>query len=164
MPNNVWFQVQYLLHSASELLKTWLVYIEVLGLYNVKVRSIYDVSSWRYETIHRKKKTSNQFMIPCTYCTRYGGPNQLWNHKLIKYDHSFAGFQSKSRETVIVLNRLWDDTSYIEQTLALYRSRTSIHTNQVLINSDALLRRYCTWNQTLFGKKKAHILRVFFTQ
>ena len=86
-PNHLWFHVQYLFHSASKFIETWLVCKEVLGLYNAEVRSLYDVSSRRYETI--------------------------------KYNHLFTGFQSKSRETVLVLTcncfflNLRDDTSYI---------------------------------------------------
>ena len=37
-PNHAWFQAQYLLHCASELIEMWFVCKEVLCLYNVEVR------------------------------------------------------------------------------------------------------------------------------
>ena len=49
--NHVWFQAQYLLHSASKLIEIWFVWKEVLGLYNAEVHSISGVLSRRYETI-----------------------------------------------------------------------------------------------------------------
>ena len=72
------------------------------------------------------------------------------------------GFNRKAAKWwhYLIASYLRADTSHIERPSALYRPRTSLHTNQVSINLDALWGRCCAWNKTLFGEKKAHILRV----